>query len=58
MKVQILRDTDYSFIKTSKKENGDTFSRKIEKGMPEYGNACNSFHSKGVNIGIGNKIEK
>jgi len=58
MKTTILRDTGYSFVKTLTKENGKSFARKLEKGTPEYTNACFEFHSNGVALEIGNKIEK
>ncbi len=55
MKTTIIRDTKYSFIETSTKGN-EKFSRKLEKGNVDYGNACIEFHSKGVEIKIGNEI--
>lgn len=56
MTTSILRDTNYSFVETSTKENGESFSRKLEKGSTEYGNACMIFHQKGVAIEIGNSV--
>ena len=56
MKTQILKDTDYSFIKTITNKEGREFDRKLEKGTSEYSNACSLFHQKGVEIKKGNKI--
>lgn len=58
MKTIYLRDTDYSFIKTTTNENNEVFNRKIEKGNVDYSNACALFHSRNVEIKIGNKVEK
>ena len=54
----IIRDTNYSFIQTMTKEDGTSFSRKIEKENVEYSNMCMLFHAANVEIMIGNKIEK
>jgi hypothetical protein len=56
MKNSIKRDTNYSFIKTTTREDGEKFSRKLEKGGVDYSNACVMFHSKGVSIDLGNEI--
>jgi len=55
-KVTIIRDTNYSFIKTTTTESGDSFSRKLEKGSPEYSNACMAFHRKNISLEKGNSI--
>lgn len=57
MKTTILRDTNYSFVKTTTNESGESFSRKLEKGSVDYSNACLSFHRKEVAIEIGNTVE-
>ncbi len=57
MKTIITRDTNYSFIKTTINEEGKEFSRKLEKGNVDYSNACTMFHSKKVEIEVGNSIE-
>ena len=54
----IKRDTDYSFIEMSVKEDGQSFSRKLEKGSSEYANACLDFQMANVAIVKGNKIVK
>ena len=58
MKTQttIIRDTNSSFVSNTVREDGKTFSRKIEKGSTEYGNACQNFHMAKVEIKIGNQI--
>lgn len=53
----IIRDTNYSFIQTMTKEDGTSFSRKIEKGNVDYSNTCMLFHMANVEIVIGNKIQ-
>lgn len=60
MKTQttIIRDTNYSFVSNTTREDGKVFSRKIEKGSTEYGNACHNFHMAKVEIKIGNQITK
>ena len=55
------RDTNYSFVLTTTNEAGEQFSRKIEKGNDhcpnvDYMNTCHLFHSKGVQIAIGNSV--
>ena len=52
----ITRITNDSFIKESKKTDGTTFSRKLDKGSVDYSNACSNFHMKNVSIEIGNFI--
>lgn len=56
MKTELLRDTNYSFIKTITNEEGKSLSRKIEDGTPEYGNTCLLFHKENVSIEVGNKV--
>jgi hypothetical protein len=55
-KVTYIRDTQWSFIKTTTNENGEQFSRKIQKGTTDYSNACNAFHNAGVSIETGNSV--
>ena len=55
-KVTITRDTNYSFIKTTTNSEGESFSRKLEKGDVDYSNACLSFHRNNVDIVTGNSI--
>jgi len=57
MKAIIKRDTNNSFIKTTINEAGEKNSRKLEKGKVDYSNACMLFHSKKVELLIGNCIE-
>jgi hypothetical protein len=52
----IIRDTNYSFLSTTTREDGKVFIKKIEKGSTEYGNTCHNFHMANVEIKIGNKI--
>ena len=52
----IIRDTDYSFIKKVTKEGGEIFERKLEKGTPEYSNACLLFNMKNVALVKGNQV--
>lgn len=54
----ITRDTNYSFVKEIVKENGESFSRKLEEGSTEYANACLDFHMANIAIVKGNKIIK
>ena len=58
MTTIITRDTENSFFKIITNEKGAEFSRKLEKGTPEYSNACFDFHIKNVKIIIGNSITK
>ena len=51
-----IRDTPYSFLKGTKKEDGSVFSRKIEKGGADYSNACMLFHRSNTDLSIGNKV--
>ena len=48
--ITLIRDTDESFIQTTKRDDGKEFSRKLEKGQPEYANACDTFHMSNVPI--------
>jgi len=56
MKTTTTRDTNTSFFKVIKNGAGSEFSRKIEKGSPEYGNACNLFHKNGIELSVGNSV--
>jgi len=56
MKTIIKRDTDYSFMKTTTNEEGEEFSRKLEKGSVDYSNACVRFHAHSVEIKKGNSV--
>lgn len=58
MKTQITRDTNYSFLKTTTKEDGSSFTRKLEKGTADYSNASMNFHMKGITLEVGNSITK
>ena len=54
----ITRDTNYSFLETITKEDGTSFTRKLEKGATEYSNAAMNFHMKGIALEIGNSLTK
>jgi len=54
--VTYTRDTNYSFLKTSKNQEGESFTRKIEKGNVDYSNTCKHFNTRGVSIEIGNSV--
>ena len=54
----ITRDTNYSFLKTTTKEDGTSFSRKLEQGTTDYSNAAMNFHMKGIALEIGNSLTK
>ena len=56
MKTQIIRDTDYSFLRTTTRKDGSSFTRKIEKGSSEYANACILFRQRGAEIAIKSEI--
>lgn len=58
MKTTITRDTETSFLKVITNPAGAEFSRKLEKGSPEYANACHDFHMAGVEIATGNSISE
>ena len=58
MKTQLLRDTNYSFLKTTTNGEGKEFSRKLEKGSTDYSNACMTFHANKTTIEIGNSVNK
>ena len=57
IRTAIVRDTDYSFMKVSQKETGETLHRKLQTGSTDYENACSLFHRNNVEIKKGNKIE-
>lgn len=57
MKTIIIRDTNYSFVRTITKQDGTSFSRKIEKGNVDYSNACMLFHTAKVELVVGNKLD-
>jgi hypothetical protein len=57
MNISILRDTDFSFVKTTINKKGNEFSRKLEEGSIDYASACSSFHQQNVLIKIGNKVQ-
>ena len=57
IRTAIVRDTDYSFMKISKKGTGEDLYRKLQKGSTDYKNACSLFHINNVEIKKGNKIE-
>lgn len=54
--ITYLRDTDYSFVETTVRSDGREFSRKLEKGIPEYGNTCHLFHMNNVELLRGNTV--
>lgn len=56
MKTTILKDTNYSFIKTTTNSEGKEFQRKLEKGSVDYSNACLQFHKYNVSLEIGNSV--
>ncbi len=56
--ITYLCDTNYSFVKTTTREDGATFSRKIEKWNAEYGNVCMLFHRNNTAIIIGNTVSE
>ena len=57
IRTAIVRDTDYSFMKISKKGTGEDLYRKLQKGSVDYTNACSLFHKNNIEIKKGNKIE-
>ena len=54
----ITRDTNYSFLKTITKEDGTSFTCKLENGTTDYSNAAMNFHMKGISLEIGNTLSK
>lgn len=50
------RDTNFSFRLDIVRGDGKEFSRKIEKGMPEYGNTVSLFAQHDVALERGNSV--
>ena len=54
--VTLIRDTNFSFLKTTTNEEGASFTRKLEKGSVDYSNACGAFHRNSVELTVGNSV--
>ena len=51
-----LRDTDYSFVQTTRRSDGKEFARKLEQGSQEYRIARDLFDFNGVDLSKGNTV--
>lgn len=54
--ITYLRDTDYSFTQTTKRSDGKSFSRKLERSTPEYGNTIGLFAANDIELSRGNTV--
>ena len=54
--ITLIRDTQSSFIATTTNEQGQSFTRKHEKGFAGYADACAKFQRANTPIVIGAQV--